>query len=217
MALVDRLGKALNGAPILLSSVDAIADWARGQSLWAMPMGTACCAMELIAASFSKFDFDRLGTFPRPDPRHTDVMIIAGTITRKMAPAIKRLYDQMPEPKYVVAMGACASGGGPFKEGYSVVSGVDTYIPVDVYIPGCPPTPQALLNGLIALQKKIDTQSIKQVRWYQKEGNETVPIPVLGPDVMDPRQYDLIKTYTQEKLDSAAETNASSAPAGEAA
>jgi NADH-quinone oxidoreductase subunit B len=111
-------------------------------------------------------------------------------------------------------MGACASGGGPFKEGYSVVSGVDTYIPVDVYIPGCPPTPQALLNGLIALQKKIDTQSIKQVRWYQKEGSEMVPIPVLGPDIMDPRQYDLIKTYSQEKLDSATE---STEPAGEAA
>jgi NADH-quinone oxidoreductase subunit B len=106
----------------------------------------------------------------------------------------------MPEPKYVVAMGACASGGGPFKEGYNVVSGVDNYIPVDVYIPGCPPTPQALLHGLITLQKKIDTQSLKQVRWYQKGGNETVPVPVLGPDIMDPREYELIKQYSVEKI-----------------
>jgi NADH-quinone oxidoreductase subunit B len=97
-------------------------------------------------------------------------------------------------------MGACASGGGPFKEGYNVVSGVDNYVPVDVYIPGCPPTPQALLHGLITLQKKIDTQSIKQVRWYQKEGSEVIPVPVLGPDLMDPREYDRIKQYTAEKL-----------------
>jgi NADH-quinone oxidoreductase subunit B len=120
VAIVDRLGKALSGAPILLSSVDALMDWSRGQSLWAMPLGTACCAMELIAASFSKFDFDRLGTFPRP--RHTDVMIVAGTITRKMAPAVTRLYEQMAEPKYVVAMGNCAvSGGIFFYDSYSVV------------------------------------------------------------------------------------------------
>jgi coenzyme F420-reducing hydrogenase gamma subunit len=106
----------------------------------------------------------------------------------------------MPEPKYVVAMGACASGGGPFKEGYNVVSGVDRYIPVDVYIPGCPPTPQALLHGLITLQKKIDTQSIKQVRWYDRQASDEVPLPVLGPDVIDPRQVETIKQYTQEKL-----------------
>jgi NADH-quinone oxidoreductase subunit B len=137
VALVDRLGKALTSAPILLTSVDALADWALGQSLWAMPMGTACCAMELIAASFSKFDFDRLGTFPRPDPRHTDVMVVAGTVTRKMAPAVKRLYEQMAEPRYVVAMGNCAiSGGIFFYDTYSVVHGVDEFLPVDVYIAG---------------------------------------------------------------------------------
>jgi NADH-quinone oxidoreductase subunit B len=106
----------------------------------------------------------------------------------------------MPEPKYVVAMGACASGGGPFKEGYNVVSGVDKFVPVDVYIPGCPPTPQALLNGLITLQKKIDKQSIKTVRWYQKDTSDEIPIPILGPDLIDPRQSAEISEYTRNKL-----------------
>jgi NADH:ubiquinone oxidoreductase subunit B-like Fe-S oxidoreductase len=110
-----------------------------------------------------------------------------------MVPQIVRLYNQMPEPKYVVAMGACASGGGPFKEGYSVVSGIDKFIPVDVYIPGCPPTPQALLHGLMTLQKRIDHQSIKTARWYQEEPIEAIPVPVLGPDIMDPRDYRSIK------------------------
>jgi NADH-quinone oxidoreductase subunit B len=128
-------------------------------------------------------------------------MIVSGTVTKKMIPQIVRLYNQMPEPKYVVAMGACASGGGPFKEGYNVVSGVDKFVPVDVYIPGCPPTPQALLNGLITLQKKIDKQSIKEVRWYQKDAIEAIPIPVLGPDLIDPRDYEKIRNYSQDKLD----------------
>ena len=192
---------------VAITTLDKIYNWGRRSSIWPVMMGIACCAIEMICTAASRFDFARFGMeVMRPSPRQADLMIVSGTVTKKMIPVIVRLYNQMPEPKYVVSMGACASGGGPFKEGYSVVSGVDTYIPVDVYIPGCPPTPQALLNGLIALQKKIDTQSIKQVRWYQKEGTETVPIPVLGPDIMDPRQYDLIKKYSQEKLDSAAET-----------
>jgi hypothetical protein len=127
-------------------------------------------------------------------------MIVSGTVTKKMLPTIVRLYNQMPEPKYVVAMGACASGGGPFKEGYNVVSGVDRYIPVDVYIPGCPPTPQSLLHGLISLQKKIDAQSLKTARWYGKEPIDAIPIPILGPDVMDPRQYEQIRQFGEHKL-----------------
>jgi NADH-quinone oxidoreductase subunit B len=169
VALVDRLGKALSGAPILLSSVDALVDWSRGQSLWAMPLGTACCAMELIAASFSKFDFDRLGTFPRPDPRHTDVMVVAGTITRKMAPAVKRLYEQMADPKYVVAMGNCAvSGGIFFYDSYSVVRGVDELIPVDVYIAGCPPRPEALQDGVLQLRALVANRSIAEGHSYDR-------------------------------------------------
>ncbi len=203
---------------VAITTLDKIYNWGRRSSIWPVMMGIACCAIEMICTAASRFDFARFGMeVMRPSPRQADLMIVSGTVTKKMIPVIVRLYDQMPEPKYVVAMGACASGGGPFKEGYTVVSGVDTYIPVDVYIPGCPPTPQALLNGLIALQKKIDTQSIKQVRWYQKEGTDMVPIPVLGPDVMDPRQYDLIKSYTQEKLDNATEATEANAPAGEAA
>jgi NADH-quinone oxidoreductase subunit B len=125
----------------------------------------------------------------RPSPRQADLMLISGTVTKKMVPQIVRLYNQMPEPKYVVAMGACASGGGPFKDGYNVVSGIDKFLPVDVYIPGCPPTPQALLYGLMKLHEMIDSQSIKSVRWYKKEPIPEVPIPVLGPDLLDPRDF----------------------------
>ena len=191
---------------VAITTLDKIYNWGRRSSIWPMMFGLACCAIEMICTAASRYDLARFGMeVMRHSPRQADMMIVSGTVTKKMITTIVRLYNQMPEPKYVVAMGACASGGGPFKEGYTVVSGVDNYIPVDVYIPGCPPTPQALLNGLITLQKKIDTQSIKQVRWYQKEGNEMVPIPVLGPDIMDPRQYDLIKSYAQEKLERASD------------
>jgi NADH-quinone oxidoreductase subunit B len=173
MALVDSLTSALQRVPggsVILTSVDALADWSRGQSLWAMPMGTACCAMELISSSFSKFDFDRLGTFPRPDPRHTDVMILAGTITKKMAPAVRRLYEQMPDPKYVVAMGNCTVSGGIFYyDTYSVVRGADEFLPVDVYISGCPPRPEALQDGVLRLRELVRTRSIAEGRSYPRE------------------------------------------------
>jgi NADH-quinone oxidoreductase subunit B len=170
VALVDRLGQALESAPVLLTSVDALVDWSLGHSLWAMPMGTACCAMELIAASFSKFDFDRHGVFPRPDPRHVDVMIMAGTITRKMQPAIRRIYEQMPDPKFVIAMGNCAvSGGIFFYDSYSVVRGVDEFLPVDVYIAGCPPRPESLQDGVLRLRELIATRSIAAGKRYNKE------------------------------------------------
>lgn len=163
MALVDRIGAGLaaNGGGVILTSVDALADWSRGQSLWAFPMGTACCAMELIAASFNKFDFDRLGTFPRSDPRHTDVIILAGTITDKMKPAVQRLYDQMPDPKWVVAMGNCTVSGGIFYyDTYSVVRGADEFLPVDVYIAGCPPRPESLQDGILQLRELVKAESI---------------------------------------------------------
>ena len=161
--------------------------------------GLACCAIEMIATAASRYDFSRFGMeVMRPSPRQSDLMLVSGTVTKKMAPTIVRLYNQMPEPKYVVAMGACASGGGPFKEGYNVVSGVDKLIPVDVYIPGCPPTPQALINGLIKHQELIDTQSIKQVRWYQKGELAAVPVPVLGPDLIYPGDIPAIQEASKE-------------------
>ena len=189
---------------VAITTLDKIYNWGRRSSLWPLMFGLACCAIEMICTAASRYDFARFGMeIMRPSPRQSDVMIVSGTVTKKMIPQIVRLYNQMPEPKYVVAMGACASGGGPFKEGYNVVSGVDKFVPVDVYIPGCPPTPQALLHGLIKLQEKIDTQSIKTVRWYQKESLDPIPVPVLGPDIMDPREYETIKQYTREKLTTA--------------
>jgi NADH-quinone oxidoreductase subunit B len=186
---------------VAITTLDKIYNWGRRSSIWPMMFGLACCAIEMICTAASRFDFARFGMeVMRPSPRQADMMLVSGTVTKKMIPQIVRLYNQMPEPKYVVAMGACASGGGPFKEGYNVVSGVDKYIPVDVYVPGCPPTPQALLNGLITLQKKIDTQSIRDVRWYSKEGENAIPVPILGPDIIDPRDNEQIKEYSQKKL-----------------
>jgi NADH-quinone oxidoreductase subunit B len=155
----------------------------------------------MIGTAASRFDFSRFGMeVMRATPRQSDLMIVSGTVTKKMVVPIVRLYNQMPEPKYVLAMGACASGGGPFKEGYNVVSGIDKYLPVDVYVPGCPPTPQALLYGLIALQKKIDGQSLANmddVPWYGVGPSEPIPIPILGPDIIDPRQMDLIRRQAE--------------------
>ena len=173
---------------VAITTIDKLYNWGRRNSVWPMMFGLACCAIEMIAVAASRYDFSRFGMeVMRASPRQADLMIVSGTVSKKMVPQIVRLYNQMPEPKYVLAMGACASGGGPFKEGYSVVSGIDKFVPVDVYIPGCPPTPQALLNGLIKLQEKIDKQSISTVRWYQKGASEAIPIPILGPDLIDPR------------------------------
>jgi NADH-quinone oxidoreductase subunit B len=179
---------------LAITTLDRIYNWSRRSSVWPMMFGLACCAIEMICVAASRYDFSRFGMeVMRPSPRQSDLMLVSGTVTKKMIPQIVRLYNQMPEPKYVVAMGACASGGGPFKEGYNVVSGVDKFIPVDVYIPGCPPTPQALLNGLIKLQEKIDRQSIRSVKWYKREGSDPIPIPILGPDLIDPRDISIIE------------------------
>lgn len=185
---------------VTVTTLDRIYNWGRRNSMWPMMFGLACCAIEMICTAASRYDFSRFGMeVMRASPRQADVMIVSGTVTKKMVPQIVRLYNQMGEPKYVIAMGACASGGGPFKEGYNVVSGIDKFVPVDVYIPGCPPTPQALLNGLITLQKKVDSESLKTARWYRKEPIEAIPVPVLGPDLIDLRRSAEIKRIAAEQ------------------
>jgi NADH-quinone oxidoreductase subunit B len=186
---------------VAITSLSKIYNWSRRSSIFPLLFGLACCAIEMIATAASRYDLSRFGMeVMRASPRQSDLMIVSGTVTKKMVVPIVRLYNQMPEPKYVLAMGACASGGGPFKEGYNVVSGIDMYVPVDVYVPGCPPTPQALLHGLIALQKKIDGQSLANlddVPWYGVGPAEPTPIPILGPDIIDPRQMDMIRRQAE--------------------
>ena len=187
---------------VAVTSLDKVYNWARSNSLWPMMFGLACCAIEMICTAASRYDLSRFGMeVMRPSPRQADVMIVSGTVTKKMIPQIVRLYNQMSEPKYVISMGACASGGGPFKEGYNVVPGVDKYVPVDVYIAGCPPTPQALLHGLMTLQKKIEQESIPNTRWYRKGSVPAIPIPILGPDLFDPRKADLIYAETHKPVE----------------
>jgi len=185
----------------LLGMVDTVYNWGRRSSLWPLGFGLACCAIEMICTASSRFDIARFGAEVfRGSPRQADVMIVSGTVTKTMMPMIARLYDQMPEPKYVISMGACANGGGPFKEGYNVVSGIDKYLPVDVYVPGCPPTPQALLNGLIALQHKIDGERISRAPWYKEDVERDVPVPVLGPDLIDLRHLEVTAERTAQGL-----------------
>ncbi len=193
----------------LLGMVDTIYNWGRRSAVWPLGFGLACCAIEMICTASSRFDIARFGAEVfRGSPRQADLMIVSGTVTKTMMPMIARLYDQMPEPKYVLSMGACATGGGPFKEGYNVVSGVDKFIPVDVYVPGCPPTPQALLNGLITLQKKIDGEKIDipllgregNTPWYRPEVERDIPVPVLGPDLIDLRTVEIAAERTAAGL-----------------
>lgn len=147
---------------VFMSQVDELINWTRASSVWPLTFGLACCAIEMMATGASKYDIDRFGSGPfRATPRQADLMIVAGTVTHKMAPRVKRLYEQMPEPKYVIAMGGCVIRGGPYvKYGYHVVKGVDLLVPVDVYVPGCPPRPEALLEGLFKIQKLMKREKI---------------------------------------------------------
>lgn len=146
---------------IILTSVEKLTNWARLSSIWPMSFGLACCAIEMIGAFASNYDLDRFGVFVRPSPRQSDLMIVAGTVTFKMADRLRRLYEQMPEPRYVISMGSCSNCGGPYWEhGYHVVKGVDRVVPVDVYVPGCPPRPEALIGGILELRNQIEKESI---------------------------------------------------------
>lgn len=149
------LAKEVENKGYLLGKFDDIVNWARGSSMWPMTFGLACCAVEMMQTAASRYDLDRFGMLFRPSPRQSDLLIVAGTLTNKMAEAIRTIYDQMPEPRWVVSMGSCANGGGYYHYSYSVVRGCDRIIPVDVYIPGCPPTAGALLHGLLLLKQKI--------------------------------------------------------------
>lgn len=142
----------------ILAKVDDVVAWARSGSLWPMTFGLACCAVEMMQTAASRYDLDRFGVVFRPSPRQSDLMIVAGTLTNKMAPALRKVYDQMPEPRYVLSMGSCANGGGYYHYSYSVVRGCDRIVPVDAYVPGCPPTAEALLYGILQIQRKIRKQ-----------------------------------------------------------
>lgn len=153
--LFQMVQDQLESKGFLMTQVDKLVGWAQSGSLWPMSFGLACCAVEMMHTAASRYDLDRLGMLFRPSPRQSDVMIVAGTLTNKMAPALRKVYDQMPEPRYVISMGSCANGGGYYHYSYSVTRGCDRVVPVDVYVPGCPPTAEALLYGIMLLQQKI--------------------------------------------------------------
>ncbi len=174
------------GLDLLFTTADKVLTWGSQNSLWAFPMATSCCGIEFMATAASRFDTERIGTFTRGTPRQCDVMVVAGTITVKMAPRVRKLWDMMPEPKWCIAMGSCAISGDFYRDIYSVVPGVDTFIPVDVYVPGCPPNPDALLLGFKRLQEKI--QARREGRWVEPDkrpidGMRVPSIPRIGaPD-----------------------------------
>jgi NADH dehydrogenase (ubiquinone) Fe-S protein 7 len=151
----------------VINQVDKLVNWGRNSSMWPMTFGLACCAVEMMHVAVSRYDLDRFGIIFRASPRQSDLMIVAGTLTNKMAPALRKVYDQMPEPRWVLSMGSCANGGGYYHYSYSVVRGCDRIVPVDIYVPGCPPTAEALLYGIFQLQKKIN-RSRTLLSWYRK-------------------------------------------------
>jgi NADH-quinone oxidoreductase subunit B len=186
----SKLADRLRAQGVVLVTLEEIYNWGRQNSVWPLQFGLACCAIEMMASTMARFDMARFGSEVfRPSPRQADLMIVSGTVTKKMVPQIVRLYNQMAEPKYVIAMGACAISGGPFKQGYNVLKGIDRYIPVDVHIPGCPPRPEALLHALMTLQAKIGSQSLVGVdrpRHLQAEAPSEFEIPRHGEHDIEP-------------------------------
>ncbi len=173
-----------------ITSLESLYNWSRSQSLWPLQFGLACCAIEMIATTMARHDLARFGAEVfRPSPRQADLMIVSGTVTKKMAPMVVRLYNQMPNPKYVIAMGACAISGGPFRDGYNVLQGIDRYIPVDLFIPGCPPRPEALLNGVLRLQELIRDEKLTgpgRSRWADPDAPSEFPVPQYAARDLDP-------------------------------
>ena len=188
----EPLKIALRKQGIFATTLQELYNWGRKNSLWPLNFGLACCAIEMIATTMARYDMARFGAEVfRPSPRQADLMIVAGTVTKKMAPQVIRLYNQMPEPKYVISMGACAISGGPFKQGYNVLKGIDRYIPVDIYIPGCPPRPEALIDALMALQKKIAEQHLTgadRPRHLNLDTPSEFPVPQFGAHDLEPSQ-----------------------------
>jgi NADH-quinone oxidoreductase subunit B len=191
MPIIDEgLKSELQKHGIFVLPIEQLYNWGRRSSIWPLQFGLACCAIEMIASAASRYDLARFGAEVfRATPRQADLMIVAGTVTKKMAPQVVRLYNQMPEPKYCIAMGACAISGGPFKDGYNVLKGIDRYIPVDVHIPGCPPRPEALIHAIMTLQRKIDGQDLekgRRPRWYDENAASEYAIPSYGEHDLQP-------------------------------
>jgi NADH-quinone oxidoreductase subunit B len=186
----EKLKIELGKQGVFVTTIEELYNWGRRNSVWPMQFGLACCAIEMIATTMARYDLARFGAEVfRPSPRQADLMIISGTVTKKMAPQVVRLYNQMAEPRYVIAMGACAISGGPFKQGYNVLKGIDRYIPVDVHIPGCPPRPEALIQAFMTLQKKIDRQHLTgedRPRHLDAEARGEFPVPVQGEHDLEP-------------------------------
>jgi NADH-quinone oxidoreductase subunit B len=191
----EGLRNELQKQGVFTTTMTDLYNWGRKNSVWPLNFGLACCAIEMIAACMARWDLSRFGAEVfRPSPRQADLMIVAGTVTKKMAPLVVRLYNQMPEPKYVIAMGACAISGGPFKQGYNVLKGIDRFIPVDVHIPGCPPRPEALLHAFMMLQRRIDEQALfgaNRPRHLVADAPSEFPIPEYG-------EHDLHPPYNPE-------------------
>jgi NADH-quinone oxidoreductase subunit B len=192
----QELKTELSKHGILTTSFEELYNWGRKNSVWPLTFGLACCAIEMIATTMARYDLARFGAEVfRPSPRQADLMIVSGTVTKKMAPQIVRLYNQMPEPKYVIAMGACAISGGPFRDGYNVLKGIDRYIPVDVHIPGCPPRPEALIHAFMTLQDKIAAQPLtgdSRPRHLQADQPSEFLIPEFGEHGLEPAQNDAV-------------------------